>query len=158
MFKKETPAKIENHDAAAPASGGGGGAVCLRQKQNNLEILEMQVEHFKKENTELRNRLAQTGSTKSSSPTTIPQSQYLAVMENAMSSIMTALHNFFHFEIEEPELKEAMEETQSYLRASEMAMKSHQHNTENSSLSNSSSGGGGGSTTLPSLQSNSKHI
>ncbi len=150
MFKKDSPAKTESHDST-PAAGGSGD-VSPRQKRNNLEVLEMQVEHFKKENAELRNQLAQTGCTKS--PPTIMQSQqpYLAAMENAMSSIMTALHNFFHFEIEEPELKEAMEVAQSYLRASEMAMKSH-HHTENRILSDIS----GGSTTLPSLQSNSKH-
>ncbi len=150
MFKKDSPAKTESHDSALPATGSSGG-VSPRRKRNNLEVLEVQIEHLKKENAELKNELAQAGTMKS--PPTIVQSQqpHLAVMEKAMSSIMTALRNFFHFEIEEPELKEAMEATQSYLRASEMTMKNHY--SENRILSDIS----GGSTTLPSLQSNNKH-
>ncbi len=152
MFKKDSPAKTESRDAT-PAVAGSGGALSPRRKGNNLEVLEVQIEHLKKENAELRNQLAQTGTAKS--PTTVMQPQQqsrLAAMEKAMSSIMTSLHNFFHYEIEEPELKEAMEVAQGYLRASEMTMKNK--HPENRILSDIS---GGSSTTLPSLQSNNKH-
>ncbi len=152
MFKKDSPAKTKSYDSALPAAGSSG-AVSPRRKRNNLEVLEAQIEHLKKENAELRNQLAQAGTTKS--PSTILQSQqpHLEVMEKAMSSIMTALRDFFHFEIEEPELKEAMEGVQSYLRASQMTMKSHPR-PENRTVSDIC---GGNSTTLPSLPSNNKH-
>ncbi len=150
MFKKDSPAKTESCDSALPAAGSSGG-VSPRRKRNNLEVLEVQIEHLKKENAELRDRLAQAGTMKSSSTIVQSQQPHLAVMEKAMSLIMTALRNFFRFEIEEPELKEATEAAQSYLRASEMTMKSH--HPENRILSDIS----GGSTTLPSLQSNNKH-
>ncbi len=57
MFKKDSPAKTKSYDSALPAAGSSG-AVSPRRKRNNLEVLEAQIEHLKKENAELRKQLA----------------------------------------------------------------------------------------------------